>query len=214
MFLAMDQMMQRLETEKEQLKLLLAEGERRREAESRLLQSQKFEALGQVTGGVAHDFNNLLAAITGALAMLRKRTSEGKELELLTLAEEAAAKGAKITQQMLAFARRESIQAEVVDINQAVKGMTELLRHTVGSGVTVSYELEKDLPPARIDPVGFEMAVLNLAANARDAMPNGGVVVISTAKLDASHGEAPQSIVIAVSDNGSGMPEEIRARAF
>jgi signal transduction histidine kinase len=109
MFLAMDQVMRRLETEKEQLKLLLAEGERRREAESRLLQSQKFEALGQVTGGVAHDFNNLLAAITAALAMLRKRTSDGKELELLTLAEEAAAKGAKITQQMLAFARRESI---------------------------------------------------------------------------------------------------------
>ncbi len=214
MFLAMDQVMRRLEMEKEQLKLLLAEGERRREAESRLLQSQKFEALGQVTGGVAHDFNNLLAAITAALAMLRKRTSDGKELKLLTLAEEAAAKGAKITQQMLAFARRESIQAEIVDINQAVKGMTELLRHTVGSGVTVSYELEKDLPPARIDPVGFEMAVLNLAANARDAMPNGGVLVIATAKRDASHGEAPQSIVIAVSDNGSGMSEEIRARAF
>jgi signal transduction histidine kinase len=115
---------------------------------------------------------------------------------------------------MLAFARRESIQAEIVDINQAVKGMTELLRHTVGSRVTVGYELEKDLPPAKIDPVGFEMAVLNLAANARDAMPNGGMLVISTAKLDASHGEAPQSIVIAVSDNGSGMSEEIRARAF
>jgi signal transduction histidine kinase len=214
MFLAIDQVMRRLETEKEQLKLLVAEGERRREAESRLLQSQKLEALGQLTGGVAHDFNNLLAAIMGALAMLRKRTSDGKELELLTLAEEAAVKGAKITQQMLAFARRESIQAEIVDINEAVNGMTELLRHTVGSGVTVNYQLGKDLPPARIDPVGFEMAVLNLAANARDAMPNGGMLVISTAKLDGGHGEAPSSIVIAVGDNGSGMSEEIRARAF
>jgi signal transduction histidine kinase len=214
MFLAMDQVTRRLEMEKEQLKLLLAEGERRHEAESRLLQSQKFEALGQVTGGVAHDFNNLLAAIIGALAMLRKRASDAKEIELLTFAEEAAAKGAKITQQMLAFARRESIQAEIVDINRAVTGMTELLRHTVGSGVTVSYELGKDLPPAKIDPVGLEMAVLNLAANARDAMPNGGMLVISTSKFDAGHGEAPQSIVIAVSDNGSGMSEEIRARAF
>ena len=115
---------------------------------------------------------------------------------------------------MLAFARRESIQAEIVDINEAVNGMTELLRHTVGSGVTVNYQLGKDLPPARIDPVGFEMAVLNLAANARDAMPNGGMLVISTAKLDGGHGEAPSSIVIAVGDNGSGMSEEIRARAF
>jgi len=214
MFLAMDQVMRRLETEKEQLRLLLAEGERRREAESRLLQSQKFEALGQVTGGVAHDFNNLLAAIMGALAMLRKRASDAKELELLTLAQEAAAKGAKITQQMLAFARRESIQAEIVDINQAVNGMSELLRHTVGSGVTVSYALAKDLPTARIDPVGLEMAVLNLAANARDAMPDGGKLVISTTALDTGSGAAPHSIVIAVSDNGSGMSEEIRARAF
>jgi two-component system NtrC family sensor kinase len=214
MFLAMDQVMQRLETEKEQLKLLLAEGERRRAAESWLLQSQKFEALGQVTGGVAHDFNNLLAAIVGALGMLRKRTADAKGLELLTLAEEAAAKGSKITQQMLAFARRESIQAEMVDINRAVNGMTELLRHTVGPAVTVSYELEKELPPAMIDPVGFEMAVLNLAANARDAMPNGGRLVVSTSRLDAGPGEAPQSVVVAVSDNGSGMPEEVRARAF
>jgi signal transduction histidine kinase len=212
MFLAMDQVTRRLEVEKEQLKLLLAEGERRREAESRLLQSQKLEALGQVTGGVAHDFNNLLAAITGALAMLRKRASDAKQIELLTLAEEAAVKGAKITQQMLAFARRESIQAEIVDINQAVNGTTELLRHTVGSGVTVKYDLGRDLPPAKIDPVGFEMAILNLAANARDAMPRGGRLVISTSKREENDGA--ESIVIAVSDDGTGMSEEVRQRAL
>jgi signal transduction histidine kinase len=214
MFLAMDQVTRRLEVEKEQLKLLLAEGERRRVAESRLLMSQKFEALGQVTGGVAHDFNNLLAAIMGALKMLHKRASDPREIELLTLAEEAADKGAKITQQMLAFARRQSIEAEIVDINEAVKGMSELLRHTVGSGVTVNYELGKDLPRARIDPVGFEMAILNLAANARDAMPQGGTLIISTAKAAGDAVGAADSLVVAVSDNGTGMSEEVRQRAL
>ena len=213
MFLAMDQVTRRLEREKEQLKLLLAEGERRREAESRLLQSQKFEALGQVTGGVAHDFNNLISAIMGALAMLRKRANDPKQIELLALAEEAADKGAKITQQMLAFARRESIEAEIVDVNEAVKGMSELLRHTVGPGVTISYELGADVPPARIDPVGFEMAILNLAGNARDAMPEGGTLIIATARAGKAGGAANQ-IVVAVSDNGSGMSEEVRQRAL
>ena len=209
----MDQVTRRLEREKEQLKLLLAEGERRREAESRLLQSQKFEALGQVTGGVAHDFNNLISAIMGALAMLRKRANDPKQIELLALAEEAADKGAKITQQMLAFARRESIEAEIVDVNEAVKGMSELLRHTVGPGVTISYELGADVPPARIDPVGFEMAILNLAGNARDAMPEGGTLIIATARAGKAGGAANQ-IVVAVSDNGSGMSEEVRQRAL
>jgi signal transduction histidine kinase len=192
----------------------VAEGERRREAESRLLQSQKFEALGQVTGGVAHDFNNLLGAIMGALAMLRRRASDPKEVELLTLAEEAADKGAKITQQMLAFARRQSIEAEIVDINEAVKGMSELLRHTVGSGVTIHYQLAQDVPPARIDPVGFEMAILNLAANARDAMPEGGTLIISTARCAGDGDGAADGIAVAVSDDGTGMPEEVRQRAL
>ena len=214
MFLAMDQVTRRLEREKEQLRLLLAEGERRREAESRLLQSQKFEALGQVTGGVAHDFNNLLGAIMGALTMLRRRASDPKEVELLALAEEAADKGAKITQQMLAFARRQSIEAEIVDINEAVKGMSELLRHTVGSGVTIHYELAQDVPPARIDPVGFEMAILNLAANARDAMPQGGTLIISTTRCAGEADRAGDAIAVAVSDDGTGMPEEVRQRAL
>jgi len=214
MFLAMDQVTRRLEREKEQLRLLLAEGERRREAESRLLQSQKFEALGQVTGGVAHDFNNLLGAIMGALTMLRRRASDPKEVELLALAEEAADKGAKITQQMLAFARRQSIEAEIVDINEAVKGMSELLRHTVGSGVTIHYELAQDVPPARIDPVGFEMAILNLAANARDAMPQGGTLIIFTARCAGEADGAGDAIAVAVSDDGTGMPEEVRQRAL
>ena len=114
---------------------------------------------------------------------------------------------------MLAFARRESIEAEIVDINQAVKGMSELLRHTVGPGVTISYELAADLPPARIDPVGFEMAILNLAGNARDAMPEGGTLIIATARARAAGGAADQ-IAVAVSDNGSGMSEEVRHRAL
>jgi signal transduction histidine kinase len=214
MFLAMDQVTRRLEREKEQLRLLLAEGERRREAESRLLQSQKFEALGQVTGGVAHDFNNLLGAIMGALTMLRRRASDPKEVELLRLAEEAADKGAKITQQMLAFARRQSIEAEIVDINEAVKGMSELLRHTVGSGVTIHYELAQDVPPARIDPVGFEMAILNLATNARDAMPQGGTLIISTTRCAGEADRAGDAIAVAVSDDGTGMPDEVRQRAL
>ena len=132
---------------------------------------------------------------------------------MFALAEEAADKGAKITQQMLAFARRESIEAEIVDVNEAVKGMSELLRHTVGPGVTISYELGADVPPARIDPVGFEMAILNLAGNARDAMPEGGTLIIATARAGKAGGAANQ-IVVAVSDNGSGMSEEVRQRAL
>ena len=112
---------------------------------------------------------NLISAIMGALAMLRKRANDPKQIELLALAEEAADKGAKITRRMLAFARRESIEAVMLENNEAVKGMSELLRHTVGPGVTISYELGADVPPARIDPVGFEMAILNLAGT--PAMP-------------------------------------------
>ncbi len=152
--------------------------QRTREREAALAQvheMQKLESLGQLTGGVAHDFNNLLMVILGNLQLLRKRVPDDPRLlRLVDGAMQGADRGATLTKRMLAFARRQELRPEAVDVPRLVDGMEEMLRRTLGPGIQIATDYRPDLPPIRVDPNQLELALLNLALNARDAMPYGG----------------------------------------
>jgi signal transduction histidine kinase/CheY-like chemotaxis protein len=207
--------------EQKNLQLLLAETRRRQEAESRLQHAQKMEALGRLTGGVAHDFNNLLAVILGGIEMASKRVEEPRASRMLAMAAEAAQRGAALTRQMLAFSRKQDIVLRPVDTNAVLTGMDELLSRTIGSLIRIRYDLAGDTWPIMADDVQLEVAILNLALNARDAMPLGGDLMLSSRNVTvaATSGQAAglepgDYVVIAVSDTGEGMPEHVRQRAF
>ena len=185
-----------------------------------LNQAQKMEALGQLTGGVAHDFNNLLTAVLGSLELAMKQVSDARLMRLLSAARRAAQRGAALTAQMLAFARRQEVALKPVDTNAVIRDMGELLHRLIGPLVRISHDLEDGLWPALADPAQLEMALLNLAVNARDAMPLGGDLVIQTRRIvndpasnasDLTHGDY---VVVSVSDTGSGMPDHLLAKAF
>src|SRR5690606_23567844 len=145
-----------------------------------LLQSQKMEAIGRLTGGVAHDFNNLLMAITGSLELLRKRIPPDERLlRPVDNAMQGAQRGASLTQRMLAFARRQELQLEPVDVVSLVGGMTDLLQRSLGPRVEVVTDFPESLGAVEADSNQLELAILNLAVNAKDAMPNGGTLTIS-----------------------------------
>jgi len=200
---------------------LAAEAEERQRAQATLAQAQKLDALGQLTGGVAHDFNNLLAAILGSLEIALKRVSEPRVHRLLSIASRAAERGAKLTAQMLAFSRKQDLVLRPVNVNEAIGGLTDMLGRTIGPMVRISNDLATDLWPAVADPVQIEVALLNLALNARDAMPEGGALTIRTRNVLAARpgtGQAalPQGdyVMVSVSDTGHGMPAEVQARVF
>ncbi|HKJ00344.1 MAG TPA: PAS domain S-box protein [bacterium] len=191
--------------------------------EEQLRQALKMEAVGQLTGGVAHDFNNLLTVIMGNLELLRRRVGSEPLLgELLNSATSAAERGATLTQRLLAFSRKQALKPEPVDLNRLITGMTELLRRTLGETIEVETVLAGGLWQALVDPNQLENALLNLAINARDAMPVGGKLTIETAnaRLDdtyaALHEEVRpgQYVMMAVSDTGEGMEPEVLERAF
>src|SRR5665213_137509 len=188
--------------------------ERTREA---LLQSHKMEAIGQLTGGVAHDFNNLLMAVLGSLELMRKRLPDDPKLHsLLENAVKGAERGATLTKRMLAFARRQELKQEAVDIPDLVRGMTELLERTLGSSVTLEMRFPLSLSTVLADSNQLEMALLNLAVNARDAMTEGGEIVISARDeiVNADGRLAPGRYVrLAVDDSGNGMDAATLARA-
>ena len=201
------------------LRQLVAETERRLQVEARAQQGQKMEALGRLTGGVAHDFNNLLAVILGSLELLLRRESDARNVRLLTAATEAAKRGAKLTAQMLAFSRNQEIALQPVDVNSVIRAMDELLLRTLGPETQLSYDLAADLWPALADVTQLELALLNLAVNARDAMPAGGQLSFRTCNTGAAHQVAPslapgEYVCIVISDTGFGMSDEIRARAL
>ena len=182
-----------------------------------LAQSQKVEAIGQLTGGVAHDFNNLLMAITGSLELLRKRLPPDPKVErLVETAMQAAQRGAALTQRMLAFARRQELKPEAVDFPALVHGMADLLQRSVGPVLKLETHFPVGLPRALVDANQLELALLNLAVNARDAMPCGGTLKIcgrqetSGAELGLPSGGF---VVLSVSDTGAGMDPETLARA-
>jgi signal transduction histidine kinase/ActR/RegA family two-component response regulator len=207
--------------EHEALRRLVAETTRRQEAEAALQQLQKMEALGRIAGGVAHDFNNLLTAILGCVELLQKRVTDPRSTRLLTTAGQAAERGAQLTAQMLAFSRRQEVAIQSIDVNATIRGIDALVRRATGSPVAIRYELADTLWPAVADPVQVEMALINLAVNARDAMPHGGTLTIATGAVAVTGapgdppGLAPADYVrIIVADTGEGMSEEVRARAL
>jgi signal transduction histidine kinase/CheY-like chemotaxis protein len=191
----------------------------REDAQRALAQSQKMDALGQLTSGVAHDFNNLLAAILGNLELLGLRVNDAKSRQLVENATGAANRGSKLIAQLLAFSRERRLELQPFDPNGLLSGMSELLDRTIGPTVTVAYSLGKDLWPATADASQIEVAVLNLAINARDAMPVGGALLVETANIAGGDKRLPRGlsgdfVMIAISDTGAGMTEEVKTRAF
>lgn len=196
--------------------------ERTREREAALAQvheMQKVESLGQLTGGVAHDFNNLLMAVLGNLDLLRKHlANDPKARRLIDGAIQGAERGATLTKRMLAFARRQELKPETVDVPSLVHSMVEMLGRSLGPGVQIATDFESDLPPTRVDPNQLELALLNLALNARDAMPLGGQLTISAHREQVAVGDVPglapgDYVCIAERDTGNGMDEPTLKRA-
>ena len=191
--------------------------ERTREA---LLQSQKMEAIGQLTGGIAHDFNNLLMAVLGSLELLRKRLPDDpRMLALLENAVQGAERGTTLTKRMLAFARVQELKQEAIVIPELVRGMTDLLQRSLGPSVRIETRFPLLLPPAQADANQLEMALLNLMVNARDAMPDGGEIVVASREENVADSQGTglkpgPYICLSVSDTGEGMDKETLRRAM
>ena len=193
-------------------------------AEELLRQSQKMEAVGQLTGGLAHDFNNMLTGISGALEMIRIRVQQGRTADLeryATAAQGAASRAAALTHRLLAFSRRQTLDPKPTDVNRLIAGLEDLIRRTVGPSIAVEVVQAAGLWPALVDQNQLENALLNLCINARDAMPSGGRITVETANkwLDARSAAerdlpAGQYLSLCVTDTGSGMTPETQARAF
>ena len=202
----------------------------RQAAEAQLRHSQRMDAVGQLTGGVAHDFNNLLTVIMGNLELIERAAAglpdgdpvRAKVARLAGAALRGVQRGAALTRSLLAFARRQPLQMTVLDVNALLEDFTVLVRQAVGAPVAVTFEPDPGLPPCRTDPAQLEAAVLNLAINARDAMPDGGRLRITTgtATLDAaalagnSEAQPGRFVTVVVADTGSGMTPDVVAKAF
>jgi signal transduction histidine kinase/ActR/RegA family two-component response regulator len=208
---------------------LQAEAAERGRVEEALRQSLKMEAVGQLTGGLAHDFNNLLAGISGSLALMRMRTAQGRTAEIgryIEIAMTSVDRAAALTHRLLAFSRRQTLDPKPTDVNRLVVGMEELFVRTVGPGIQVETKLATDLWPALCDPNQLENAMLNLVLNARDAMPEGGRLLIETrnsifpdlrgAPKGVPPGKMPagEYMGLFVIDTGTGMPPDVIAHAF
>jgi len=199
-------------------------GEERARMEEALRQSQKMEAVGQLTGGLAHDFNNLLAGISGSLELIEARIAQDRPKDVgkyIAAAQGAAKRAAALTHRLLAFSRRQTLAPKAIDANRLVEGMLDLIQRTVGPGVEVRHVGADGLWPALADPSQLENALLNLCINARDAMPDGGRITIDTDNrwIDRRRAEAQdmpegEYLSLCVTDTGTGMPPEVVARAF
>ena len=200
---------------REMAEQLAAESARREHAEAALRRAQTLEAVGQLTAGVAHDFNNLLQAIRSGLYLLSPRVPETSR-KVLDASLQAVERGAKLVRQLMVFSRREALQPRPVDPRALVAGVGELLQKAVGAPVSIETAIEPDIAAAMVDPTQAELAVLNLAINARDAMPQGGTLTIGArnARLDQPGESAPAGdyVVLSVADTGSGMTPEVLER--
>jgi PAS domain S-box-containing protein len=208
---------------------LQTEAEQRERVEDELRQSHKMEAVGQLTGGLAHDFNNLLAAISGSLELMRLRAAEGRTVELeryIDAAMVSTKRAATLTHRLLAFSRRQMLDPTPTDVNRLVADMEDLFRRTVGTGIRLETKLAADLWPTLCDRNQLESALLNLVLNARDAMPDGGHLLIETAntvfpdsraeprELALRHMPGSECVALFVTDTGTGMAPDVIARAF
>jgi PAS domain S-box-containing protein len=188
-------------------------------AQRELFQAQKMEAVGQLTGGVAHDFNNLLMAIMGSLEIARRRALKGENVvDLIDNAISGAKRGASLTQRLLAFSRKQDLKLEVVDTRNLIQGMTELLQRSIGPTIEISTTFPLSLPAVLSDPNQLESALLNLVVNARDAMPDGGMITISARKHSVKNGQVPDLaagdyVCLSVKDEGQGMDVETLEKA-
>ena len=206
----------------EQLIVQITDASEKKKAASSLQRAQKMEAIGQLTGGLAHDFNNLLTVIIGNLELLEGKLQDERSTKRLNEAIDAARKGAGLTRQMLAFARKQELEPREVRINELVSGIEPLISRTIGEQVELKADLMAGEPLAVIDPSQLESAILNLSINARDAMPRGGRLTIETQPvfLDQAYAEKHQEVnpghyvMVAVSDTGSGMPPELLEKVF
>lgn len=201
--------------------LLKTEIAQRKGAEAQLHQSQKMEAIGQLTGGIAHDFNNLLTGVIGHLDLARRRAIDDPRMcALLRAARHPAERGATLTRQLLAFARRQHLDPRSVDVFAVVKTVEEMLQRTIGPDIRLGTKADGDVAPAWVDPNQLELAILNLALNARDAMPKGGVLIIGAQNRRACTGDCPRDlapgdyVVVSVMDTGAGMSHETLTRAI
>jgi signal transduction histidine kinase len=205
-------------------RLLTSEIETRKAAEDQIRQMQRIEAVGQLTGGLAHDFNNMLAVILSALGLARRRLAGGDTNvnQFIDAAVDATNRAATLTRRLLAFARQQPLNPETIDANKLVADMSELLRRTLGETVQLETVLAGGLWRVYADASQIENSILNLAVNARDAMPDGGKITIETANCDLDEryaaqntgAKAGQYVMIAVSDTGSGMSPQVMQRAF
>ncbi|MCW6057015.1 hybrid sensor histidine kinase/response regulator [Pseudomonas fragariae (ex Marin et al. 2024)] len=196
----------------------------REQIEDALRHSQKMDAVGQLTGGIAHDFNNLLAGISGSLELITKRLAQGRVGDVdryVSVAQGAVRRAASLTHRLLAFSRRQTLSPRVTDVNGLIHDMEELIARTVGPEIDIKVVAHNDLWPALIDHAQLESSLLNLCLNARDAMPNGGRIIIETANAsleectDPDHGiPAGEHLSIRVTDTGIGMSPDIAAKAF
>ena len=191
--------------------------------QAQLAHAQRMEALGQLAGGIAHDFNNVMQAVLGAATLIERRAGEPERVGGLSrMIVDAAGRGAAITRRLLAFARQSDLWSEPIEPQSLLSGMQEILAHTIGSGIVVRVEVAADLPRLFADKGQLETVLVNLATNARDAMPGGGTLVLSAREEavgdDGGPGalialEAGRYVCLAVSDTGSGMAPEVLARA-
>ncbi|MGQ4272942.1 PAS domain S-box protein [Terrihabitans sp. B22-R8] len=202
-------------------KLLLTQIEERERVEATLRQVQRLEAVGQLTSGVAHDFNNLLTVVLGNVALAERHAAEGPLARRLANIRMAAERGASLVAQLLAFSRRQRLEPKIINLNETVVGMRELLQSSMGGSVAVEIALQDNLWPALVDPTQIELIILNLAINARDAMEVGGLLRVSTSneviREQPVRPEQPspgEYVVVAVSDSGTGMSEDVMARVF
>ncbi len=192
-------------------------------AEAQFRQAQKMDSIGQLTGGVAHDFNNVLTVITGTIGILADAVADRPELAAITkLIDDAAERGAQLTKHLLAFARKQPLQPREIDVNALTLEAAKLLHPTLGEQITIMPQLTEDAWPALVDPGQLSTAILNLALNARDAMPDGGTLVLETRNIFLDDGYASMNpdvvagnyVMIAVSDTGSGIPAALIERVF
>jgi signal transduction histidine kinase/CheY-like chemotaxis protein len=212
----------------ESLANLLATGLQRAQSEEALNHAQRLESVGQLTGGIAHDFNNLLTVIQGNLQVLEDLPSLATDAhgqQLVGAAMRAARRGAELTGKLLAFSRRQVLQPTTVDLSQMIESLADMLRRTLDQRIAIEVDVSADCPPVRADPGQLESALLNIAINARDAMPDGGRLSFRAApasrrlpaevRADLDESTAtPEFVAISVGDTGTGMSEEVRERAF
>lgn len=204
----------------EALSQLNREISQRERAEGALVQAQKMDAIGQLTGGIAHDFNNLLQAVGGNLELIRAQpANDEKVARWAERASEGLARGIKLTSQLLTFSRTQKLELRPVELNALIAGMQELIASSVGAKVALRIDLQPEICPVRGDATQLELAILNMAINARDAMPGGGQLTIATRAIALSEGDVTglasgDYVELSVADTGSGMPPEVLARAM